>query len=168
MSCEVREHLVAYVDGELPDGLRREVEEHLAGCPSCAQELAELEATRALLERWPVAEPSAEARSRAWDELQGRRQPTVAPVAGRPVWARALLRYALPLAAAAAVLVVVTVPWGAENGAAVPDELIAELPVLENLEMLEALDVLTEWDNLQALAALEPALAGDDSLEVTQ
>ncbi len=89
-------------------------------------------------------------------------------MAGRPVWACALLRYALPLAAAAAVLVVVIVPGGAENGAAVPDELIAELPVLENLEMLEALDVLTEWDNLQALAALEPAPAGDDSLEVTQ
>jgi len=168
MSCEVREHLVAYADGELPSDLRREVEAHLAECPSCAQELAELEATRTLLKRWPAPQPSAEARSRAWGALQGRAQPSAARSAGRRVWVRALVRYALPLAAAAAVLLVVTVPWGGDNGAAVPDELIAELPVLENLEMLEALDVLTEWDNLQALAALEPAPAGDDSLEVVQ
>ena len=168
MSCEIREHLVAYLDGELPEELHRRVEEHLAGCPSCAQELGGLKATGALLERWPAAEPSAEARTRTWQALHARERPTVVRATGRPVWVRALVRFGLPLAAAAAVIVAVVLPWQkGENGSA-PDELIAELPVLENLEMLEALDVLTEWDNLQALAALEPVPTGDNSTEGTR
>jgi hypothetical protein len=43
--------LGAYVLGALEPGERRRVEEHLARCPACAAELAELEALPALLDR---------------------------------------------------------------------------------------------------------------------
>jgi hypothetical protein len=50
--------LSAYLDRRLsPEDLRR-VEEHLAGCPGCQEELRSLEATVALLHGLPQASPS--------------------------------------------------------------------------------------------------------------
>ena len=166
MECKVRQHLTAYLDGELPAALRTEVAEHLAGCPACARELEELRLAHSLLERWATPEPSSEARARAWRALRRERRPAAQPARERPGWVRPLVRYALPLAAGVLLVVLVTV-HRERRGPTVPDEVIAELPVLENLEMLEALDVLTEWENLQALAALEPTLLPGDAEEVT-
>jgi anti-sigma factor RsiW len=48
--CEaVRELLVLYLEGELPEGERARVGEHLAGCAACRSESAELDAVRAWL-----------------------------------------------------------------------------------------------------------------------
>ncbi|MBN1957541.1 MAG: zf-HC2 domain-containing protein [Desulfuromonadales bacterium] len=44
-----RKHLNAYVDGELPDRARREVEHHLSGCSDCALELDSLRGLAPLL-----------------------------------------------------------------------------------------------------------------------
>jgi hypothetical protein len=41
--------LLAYVDGELPAGERRALEEHLGGCPACAEQTRRLETGRAAL-----------------------------------------------------------------------------------------------------------------------
>jgi len=50
MRCDdVRENLVAYLDGELSDAEREAVESHLAGCPECTAERAGLESTGDLL-----------------------------------------------------------------------------------------------------------------------
>jgi len=51
----VTEYLQAYVDGELPRGGRRDVEEHCARCAECARELAALQAVWATVAR--AAEP---------------------------------------------------------------------------------------------------------------
>lgn len=41
MDCQwVKERIFAFIDGELPLVERREIEEHLASCKSCAEELA--------------------------------------------------------------------------------------------------------------------------------
>lgn len=166
MDCQFHEHLVGYLDGELPEALSAQVEEHLGGCPACARELEELRLTGSLLERWAAPKPSAQARSRAWAALTSPAVSEPKPVKERPRWLTPLIRYALPLAAGILVAVVLVAPWERGRPSA-PDELIAELPVLENLEMLEALDVLTEWENLQVLAALEPTLVPANGEEVT-
>lgn len=44
-----QKHLNAYVDGELPDRVRREVEHHLSGCSDCALELDSLRGLAPLL-----------------------------------------------------------------------------------------------------------------------
>jgi len=172
MDCEIRQHLTAYLDGELSVPLRTKVAEHLGQCPRCARELEELRLTRSLLERWAVPDPAPEARARAWQALRRDGGGVPERVGAGPGWFRPVVRYALPVAAVALVAVLATLFLKTafrerEGPLAVPDEVIAELPVLENLEMLEALDVLTEWENLQALAALEPTLLPGNAEEVT-
>ena len=50
MKCnEVQEHLSAFMDGEVPEGLRQRLADHLAGCPVCRAELAALERLEAAL-----------------------------------------------------------------------------------------------------------------------
>lgn len=168
MTCEFSRHLVAYLDGELPEPLRRQVAEHVARCPRCADELAELRRTRLLLEEWPAPEPAPAARAQARRRLLSRQPAPAGPSPSRlrPAWTRLLVRYALPLAAGALLAVAVSISWERTRDTGAPEEVIAELPVLENLDMLEALDVLTEWDNLEALAALEPAAGAENPEEV--
>ncbi len=49
MTCrELIEFLMAYLDGELPDGQRAVFEEHLAGCPQCVAYLGNYRAAVAL------------------------------------------------------------------------------------------------------------------------
>jgi anti-sigma factor RsiW len=44
MKCsEVQEYLSAWMDGEVPEGLRQRVADHVAGCPACQAELKALE-----------------------------------------------------------------------------------------------------------------------------
>jgi anti-sigma factor RsiW len=41
MKCsEVQEYLSAWMDGEIPEGQRQPLADHLAGCPACRAELA--------------------------------------------------------------------------------------------------------------------------------
>ncbi len=50
MKCsEVQEYLSAWMDGEVPEGLRQQVGSHLVGCPACRAELAILERLDATL-----------------------------------------------------------------------------------------------------------------------
>jgi anti-sigma factor RsiW len=63
MRCaDVREGLVALFDGELESPEREAIREHLAACPECAREAAELRRTLDLLASWSVqdeADPAA-------------------------------------------------------------------------------------------------------------
>ncbi len=50
MRCDrVREHLVAYLDGELDSADRQVIDAHLAGCPACRDEMTGFESTDDLL-----------------------------------------------------------------------------------------------------------------------
>ena len=51
---ERREQLSAYLDGELVDAAREQLEAHLADCADCRRELAELRQVRALLRALPT------------------------------------------------------------------------------------------------------------------
>jgi anti-sigma factor RsiW len=166
MACKISEQLVSYLDGELAPPLREEVVQHIARCPQCARELKEVEAVRGLLARWPEPEPGAEARGRAWQELQAAR---VAPARQTAAWVwpaspaiRPLIRYALAVAAVVVVAVLVTISWERRADMGVPEEMLAELPVLEDMDMLQVYDVLTEWENLEALTALEGAPVNEE------
>ena len=56
MSCELTQRYVpGYLDGELDLVRTIEMETHLKGCPDCAQELENLKALRAALQRSSLA-----------------------------------------------------------------------------------------------------------------
>jgi anti-sigma factor RsiW len=65
MNCrQVQRRLNAYLDGELPAGMRRTLEAHLEGCSACARELEEHQGLRCLLDASPrVSAPEGFARS---------------------------------------------------------------------------------------------------------
>lgn len=58
MDCRaVREELVAFLDNEVPSGLRAEIEAHLKGCPDCAREMRALASTWERIGQGPVPPP---------------------------------------------------------------------------------------------------------------
>ena len=60
MNCkEVKPELVAYLDGELQDSIRSDVEAHLESCAACRAERENLASTLRSLESLPATEPSA-------------------------------------------------------------------------------------------------------------
>ncbi len=60
-----------YRDGELSPGRRSRVERHLAGCPACGAELAQLERLSALLQA-PVADPPEPMWQAFWPQVRDR------------------------------------------------------------------------------------------------
>ena len=60
-----------YRDGELSPRRRTRVERHVAGCPSCRAELAQLERLSALL-RAPVADPPGPVWQAFWPQVRDR------------------------------------------------------------------------------------------------
>jgi anti-sigma factor RsiW len=58
MKClEVQEHLSAWLDGEVPEGLRPRLADHLASCAACRAELAALKRLEAALGELEVPAP---------------------------------------------------------------------------------------------------------------
>jgi anti-sigma factor RsiW len=94
--------LSAYLDGEAPEAA--EVEEHLAACPECRREVAELrEVQRLVVTPQFAPDPYFVVRFRARHE---------ASVRALESWRRVAVRLLLPATATAAVLAVVTVSLG--------------------------------------------------------
>ncbi|MFJ6671439.1 anti-sigma factor domain-containing protein [Actinosynnema sp. NPDC091369] len=94
----------AYVLDAVSDAERRLFEEHLAGCPTCAQETAELLETTAVLAGETAVEPPAHLRDRVLAAVTGTRQdpPETKPTSRTP-W----VRRTAALAAAAGIVVAV-------------------------------------------------------------
>jgi hypothetical protein len=64
MKCgDCQERLADYLSGELDGSLKRTVDEHLAGCPTCRLQFEEVEAVWNDLGELPEAEPSPSLRS---------------------------------------------------------------------------------------------------------
>jgi len=66
--------LLAYVDGELPEGGRRTLEEHLESCPACAEGVRQVEAGRDALHAAPLLELSEVRRREIVASLPERRE----------------------------------------------------------------------------------------------
>lgn len=105
MKCaEARELLSAYLDRTLSTSECAELEEHLRLCPVCAQELAELQQTVALIASLPEVEPPADFRRQLRQRLQSLSAAERAGTSPRSRRLRLSLTW-LPTRAIAAVLV---------------------------------------------------------------
>ena len=123
MDCrETQTLLTAFHDGELPAADRARVEEHLRGCPECAARLADLvrvDQAAGVPDPGPAYWDRFNARvmDRVERETDGPRVAVLRPKGG---WVRQQLRYLIPAAAAAALVLVVVRFGGMNPGAPTP------------------------------------------------
>lgn len=109
MNCqEVREHLSAYYDGELPADKHAAVAEHVAECLDCVQELAAFASMTAMTGDFGAAEPPEHIWSGIEKQLDER---AAVPLAETGEKRPSLATATKPIALAATVLVAVGVGW---------------------------------------------------------
>jgi len=159
--CEdIRELLSARIDGELSEAESRTLDEHLSSCPACRQELAELERVwRGLDVLGDVTVPPG---------LEGRIMGRVLSGLRRPDARSWRVRWAYPLATAAAMLAALGVGvLLVRNSNTETQQIVRNIDLLQNLDVLEHLDALEEMgDSVLVLPPEEkPAStpSGDES-----
>jgi anti-sigma factor RsiW len=127
--------ILGYVDGRLKEGERLEMEKHLSTCAVCQLRVNEFRSVHALLDELPMIEPSA-----AFD-LRVRARVAAEP-AKQSWWA--WFTPSPRVAFAASMLLLATVWVGSYPGS---DQLQidqADIPVLENYDVISSFEPLTE------------------------
>lgn len=153
MECDkARKELVAYLDDELGSSAAAEVRSHLERCPACKLEAERLSAAGTILDAIDEIEPPADFTARTMQRVKS------APEE-RPAPRLRLLHRLVPAAAAAAVILTVTLwaifsggPQSIESLPPAEQEIVRNMEILENLELLEDMELL---DNLDLLLAYE-------------
>ena len=143
MSCSRMENrILPYVDGRLKEGERRDVEKHLATCGACQLRVNEFRSVHALLDELPMIEPSE-----AFD-LRVRARVAAEP-AKQSWWAWFTPS---PRVAFAASLLLLATVWVSRYSVSDPPQIDqADIPVLENYDVISSFEPLTE------LSQAEPA-----------
>lgn len=79
MNCELcKKELDAYLEGRLPEGIRGQVEAHLAGCPGCTESYRLLMVANMVMDEEKVLEPNPFLATRVMagiEELEQKRVP---------------------------------------------------------------------------------------------
>ncbi len=150
MKCEeVSNELMAYVDGRASTGMRRGIEEHLAGCANCRARAEEFRKIWSALDEAPAIEPSFGFDARLRQRIAAEpRRPGIFSFVPQP-------RLALSMALLAAMLVlVVKLPMGnpvtQPRSATLQQE---DFNAIQNLNVLENYDVVTKLGALSDLVA---------------
>lgn len=151
MSCSRMEmKILGYVDGRLKESERLEMEKHLSTCAACQLRVNEFRAVSGLLDELPMIEPSA-----AFDiRLQAR---VAAEPAKQSWWA--WFAPSPRVAFAASMLVLATVWVGSYSVSDPPQIDQADVPVLENYDVISSFEPLTE---------LPPAVPADEASQQNQ
>ena len=154
MNCkEVKPELVAYLDGELQDSIRSDVEAHLESCAACRAERENLASTLRSLESLPATEPSANLAEQFWTRFSESKDKGVK--AGllslfkwpRPVWVGAGVTAGL-LAVVLLVLPKDKPVEKAEAAIASHMDLFSDYETIKNLDILEDLEYIEAMDEV--------------------
>ena len=136
MSCSRMENkILGYVDGRLKESDRLEMEKHLSTCAPCQLRVTEFRSVHALLDELPMIEPSA-----AFD-LRVRARVAAEP-AKQSWWAGFMPS---PRVAFAASMLLLGTLWiGTFSGSIDTPIDQADVPVLENYDVISSFEPLTE------------------------
>ena len=145
MSCaHDKERIIEYLDGELSESRRKEVEAILASCEECRAFFEEEKRCLQILDAYDAIEPSSDFADKVLSRISTapvteRRKTRVVPIM-RLIWK--------PVAAAAAAIIIALSLYTfiPRNG---DEKIISQLDVIQNMEMLENLDLLLEWETIQ-------------------
>ncbi len=152
MSCSrMEKKILGYVDGRLKEGERLEMEKHLSTCAACQLRVNEFRAVNVLLDELPMIEPSA-----AFDV---RMQARVAAEPAKQSWWAWFTPS--PRVAFAASMLVLAMVWVGSYSVSDPPQIDqADVPVLENYDVISSFEPLTELP--QALPADEASQQNQD------
>ncbi len=143
--------ILGYVDGRLKEGERLEIEKHLSACAACQLRVNEFRSVSALLDELPMIEPSA-----AFDVRVNAR--VAAEPAKQSWWA--WFTPSPRVAFAASMLLLATVWVGSYSGSNQAPIDQADIPVLENYDVISSFEPLTELP--QPVAADEASQQNQD------
>lgn len=136
MSCSRMENkILGYVDGRLKEGERLEMEKHLSTCAVCQLRVNEFRSVHALLDELPMIEPS--------EAFDVRVRARVAAEAAKQSW-WAWFTPSPRVAFAASMLLLATVWVGRYSVYEPPPIDQADIPVLENYDVISSFEPLTE------------------------
>jgi hypothetical protein len=136
--------LSAYVDGELDAAGRERVEQHIASCAACAEEIRSLRETSRLLTSYPFADIDRDELARAHDVIDA--------AVDQPVW-----RLGFTLGALAASVLIVSCAWLMELPKASP---------AENPSPQIATNPQPQWERMATTLKAEPfrSINGDTAM----
>lgn len=78
MACrEFKDLLMAYLDGELEDEKRSELEKHLSGCSQCRGEIEDFKKLKQITDEVRLAEPEDKIWQRYWGNIYNRTERTL-------------------------------------------------------------------------------------------
>lgn len=148
MNChEVKGQLAAYSEGQLPLAESGSVERHLQGCASCSRDLARMRKVWPALQVMTPVEPPAGVALRVMGRIRSQRR---------------LVRFIIPMAAAAVLLLAVTFlilfPGSPQDEGSLARE---DAEMIQNMDLLMVLDEAEIADLIEddaALAQLEKVL----------
>jgi len=142
--------IMGYVDGRLKEGERLEMEKHLSTCAVCQLRVNEFRAVNVLLDEVPIIEPTAAFDVRLWARV-------AAEPAKQSWWAWFAPS---PRVAFAASMLVLAMVWIGSQSASNPPQIDqADIPVLENYDVISSFEALTE---------LSQAVPADDASQQNQ
>jgi anti-sigma factor RsiW len=143
--------ILGYVDGRLKEGERLEMEKHLSTCGVCQLRVNEFRSVHALLDELPMIEPSA-----AFDVRVRAR--VAAEPAKQSWWAWFTPS---PRVVFAASLLLLAMVWIGRYSASDPPPIDqADIPVVENYDVISSFEPLTELS--QAAPADDPEQQSQD------
>ncbi len=151
MNCkEVEPELVAYLDGELPEPVRAEVEAHLEKCAACRAERDQLASALEAAASLPATQPSANLAEQFWKRFQeGRQKGLKAGLLSLFKWPRPLW---VGAAATACLLAVVLLALPRDRPVEKAEAVIAShLDLFSDYETIKHLDILEDLEYIQAL-----------------
>ena len=136
MSCSRMENkILAYVDGRLKESERLEMEKHLSTCAPCQLRVNEFRSVHALLDELPMIEPS--------EAFDVRVRARVAAEPAKQSW-WAWFTPSPRVLFAASLLLLATVWVGRYSVSDPPQIDQADIPVLENYDVISSFEPLTE------------------------
>jgi len=152
MSChKFQKELVAYLDGELEESLRSQLDQHLGECSACRAAKEALELTLQQLDSLPATELSPEAKAKFWERFEREKNQNVLDQIF--AWLhRPRIAMLLGAGVAAGIVAVMILVRPAGTLVSQADKVIAShIELFDDYETIRNLDVLEDIEFIEAL-----------------
>jgi anti-sigma factor RsiW len=148
--CRNEALLSAFLDGELDNARMQQIRSHLDSCAPCRERLAALVATDKMIQAADGIEPSADFERIFWrtvSELEQRPAPFAWKRWLQPGW-----RPAIAIGLAAGILFGIMMLTGPRQDMSLEEMFLADnIEFLEEYDVIRHLDILENWDALEAM-----------------